>query len=131
MSLYSHTYLQVWTAELPAEQKEDGRLWPSGSLWLHALHARSSAARLLLAAEFGSASWVEVTREANSNAEGAFGYGCWFYPAVGSGIYLSTGELAPRESWIDAGPTGPYGRRTPPGHEGARSPSRPTASAAS
>ena len=55
-------------------------------------------------ASLGSNTWVEVTRHSDP-AEGRNGYGCWLYPAVGSGVWVNTRRLRTwatrRHSWSD------------------------------
>ena len=45
--------------------------------------------------------WIEVTRYAEP-AEGRNDYGCWYYPAVGSGVWVSTKRLLSWQRWRNA-----------------------------
>ena len=49
--------------------------------------------------------WVEVTRFADthsSRVEGMDGYGCWFYPARGTGVWVHTGSTMVWPTWGSA-----------------------------
>ena len=49
--------------------------------------------------------WVEVTRFADTHSprmEGSNGYGCWFYPARGTGVWVHTGSSLVWPTWMIA-----------------------------
>ena len=73
----------------------DGLWTPPGGLQVHA--SLSDAARTTEQITQTSSAWVEVTHEglwSVDHSEGIDGYGCWYYPARGSGIFLNVGRAA-------------------------------------
>ena len=58
------------------------------------LYSRFGGTFSLGRSTFPSNSWMEVIRSPTpaSRPEGTANYGCWFFPAAGSGIWLNTGK---------------------------------------
>jgi hypothetical protein len=77
----------------------DGLWTPPGGLQVQLqVHAAlSDAERATAQHAQTSSAWVEVLHEGVTSRafyEGVDGYGCWFYPAAGSGVFLNVGRAA-------------------------------------